>query len=82
MAFIAATNAPRRVIDLRGPFGNAYSLMATALRLSPKVGLSPDIVIEEMRHGDYPHLVQVFDKYFGCVVDLVVPPGDLAQLHN
>ena len=58
------------VIDLTGPEGNAYFLMGQADRLSRQLGLDKEIVIGEMRSGDYENLVQVFDRYFGNYVIL------------
>jgi len=65
---------PKReiVIDLDGPDGNAFSLMATAKGLAFRYGLAgdPDDMIAEMMNGDYTNLVKTFDKYFGSVVVL------------
>jgi len=63
-------------IDLSGPEGNAFCILGTAQRLAKdlnRFGVSIDAaaVIEEMTSGDYEHLIQTFDKYFGDHVDLV-----------
>jgi len=58
------------VIDLTGPEGNAFALMAHAGGLAKQLGLDADPIIEEMRSGDYENLVEVFDKYFGDYVIL------------
>mgnify|MGYP000184341359 CR=1 FL=1 len=62
------------VIDLTGPNGNAFSLMANAKTLGRQLGLSQlaiDGIIEEMKLSDYEHLIQTFDKHFGsfCVLE-------------
>ncbi len=47
--------------------------MANAQNLGRQLGwskLAVDGVIEEMKLGDYEHLVQTFDKHFGTVVTL------------
>jgi len=58
------------IIDLTGPQGNAFFLMGQADRLSRQLGLDKEVVINEMRSGDYENLVQVFDRYFGDYVIL------------
>ncbi len=32
--------------------------------------LDKESVLSEMQSGDYEHLIQTFDKYFGMIVDL------------
>ena len=58
------------VIDLTGPDGNAFALLGTAIRLGEKLGLDTDKITSEMRSGDYEHLVEVFDNYFGHFIIL------------
>ena len=58
------------VIDLTGPAGNAYSLLAFAIKNARKFNLDASVVMEEMKSGDYEHLVSTFDKYFGEYVIL------------
>tara|TARA_B100000575_G_C23130850_1_gene655948 strand:+ start:1326 stop:1541 length:216 start_codon:yes stop_codon:yes gene_type:complete len=58
------------VIDLTGPQGNAFFLLANANRLAKQLGLNPFLILEEMKSGDYEHLIEVFDKYFGDYVTL------------
>lgn len=57
-------------IDLTGPQGNAFFLLGTAVNLSRQLGLSSEKVCEEMKEGDYDHLINTFDKYFGDFVTL------------
>jgi len=60
-------------IDLTGPQGNAYFLMGTASKLGRQLGWDRDeieILLREMKRGDYENLVTVFDKYFGSFVTL------------
>ena len=55
------------VIDLTGPQGNAYYLMAvvqSTFRKSGAVELGESI-IKEMKSGDYEHLLKTFDLYLG-----------------
>jgi hypothetical protein len=59
------------VIDLSGPDGNAFVLMAYAERWSRQLDIEPGIVAKEMQTGDYEHLLEVFDRYFGSYCILV-----------
>ena len=59
-----------RVIDLTGPDGNAFVLMAFAVRFAKQLDLDATQIREEMMAGDYENLVAVFDKYFGDYVIL------------
>ena len=58
------------VIDLTGPDGNAFVLMAYAQDFARQLDLDSETIITEMKSGDYENLVEVFDKYFGDVVVL------------
>lgn len=57
-------------LDLSGPDGNAFALMGHAKTLGRQIGLDTDKIIKEMQSGDYDNLVNVFDRYFGSVVEL------------
>ena len=57
-------------IDLTGPEGNAFFLIGTANRLSKQLGFDGKEIQTEMMGGDYEHLVNTFDKYFGDFVIL------------
>jgi 16S rRNA C1402 N4-methylase RsmH len=60
-------------IDLTGPQGNAFYLLGTASKLGRQLGFDRDeieILLKEMKRGDYENLVNVFDKYFGSFVTL------------
>ena len=61
---------PENIIDLTGPDGNAFSLMANATNLAKQLGFDDGQIIEEMKSGDYENLISVFDKYFGDYVIL------------
>ncbi len=58
------------IIDLTGPDGNAFALMAYATNFSRQLKLDPKPVIDEMISGDYENLLQVFDRHFGEFVIL------------
>lgn len=58
------------VIDLTGPDGNAFALMAYASRFARELGLDSNEIISNMKSGDYENLLQVFDENFGSFVIL------------
>ena len=58
------------IIDLTGPDGNAYVLLAYATQFAKKLGLDAEAICNEMKESDYENLLQVFDKYFGSFVIL------------
>ena len=70
MAIIKKDNNKRIVIDLTGPQGNAFWLIGYARKIGHQMGLDTDKITKEMTSGDYENLIQVFDNYFGSVVDL------------
>ncbi len=60
------------IIDLTGPDGNAFALMAYAKRFATQLGWKDKgaALINEMMSGDYEHLLEVFDNAFGEFVIL------------
>ena len=58
------------VIDLTGPDGNAFALLAYAKRFAQQLGLDFGKIQGEMTSGDYENLIRVFDDYFGEIVIL------------
>lgn len=60
------------IIDLTGPDGNAFALMAYAKRFATQLGWNDKgaALINEMMSGDYEHLLEVFDNAFGDYVIL------------
>ena len=58
------------VIDITGPAGNAFSLMAQAKRFAIQLDLNENAIIKDMMSGDYEHLLKVFDNHFGHFVTL------------
>lgn len=55
------------VIDLTGPQGSAFYLMGVVLTTFRQSG-APELgerIVEEMKKGDYEHLVKTFDLYLG-----------------
>lgn len=62
----------KKVIDLTGPDGNAYVLLAYAKSYCRELDLDVKQVQKEMTSGNYDNLVQVFEKYFGDFVILEI----------
>ena len=60
----------KHVLNLDGPEGNAFVLLATASTLCKALDFNKDKIFEELQAGDYNHLLVTFDKYFGEFVDL------------
>ena len=61
-------------IDLRGPDGNAFALMAIAKNYLKQLDYDKeeiDQVIKSMQSSDYENLIRVFNKYLGDYVDLI-----------
>jgi hypothetical protein len=68
---IRKKTAPKEiVIDLTGPDGNAFALMAYASRFAKQLGKDDKAIREEMMSGDYENLLEVFDREFGTFVVL------------
>ena len=68
------TKEPRKqVIDLTGPQGNAFYLMGVANNFMRNLEFTQEeaeSIHEELKSGDYEHLIKTFDKYFGNFIDL------------
>ena len=60
------------IIDLTGPDGNAFALMAYAKRFATQLGWEDKgaALINDMMSGDYDNLLSVFDNAFGEFVIL------------
>ena len=69
---IRYTELSENIINLDGPEGNAFTLMAYAKRFAREVGYASDeieIIRNRMMKGDYTNLVKTFDEYFGdCII--------------
>ena len=70
------SNSPRPSIDLRGESGNAYVILGMAQNLTKQLSKAdPEKydwvkIQSEMTSGDYKHLVNTFEEYFGDYVDI------------
>ena len=68
-----------RVIDLQGPQGNAFALMAYADDFLRQMGRRHEFnaMRSEMMSGDYNKLIGIFEKNFGEYVELVNKPDEV-----
>lgn len=60
-------------IDLTGPEGNAFVLLAYAQRFCRQLGYDKfrtECILEEMKLTDYEGLLHTFDREFGSFVTL------------
>ena len=58
------------IIDLTGPEGNAFMLLAYAKSFSKDLGKDLETLYSQMTGGDYENLIKVFDEAFGDFVIL------------
>lgn len=58
-------NQMKTIIDLSGPEGNAYHMLAIADERSRKLNLDKDKILSEMKSSGYTNLLDTFLKYFG-----------------
>ena len=66
-----------RTINLDGPAGNAYNILATAKHMAKDFGEDGKKIVNEMKEtGDYDMLIQTFLFYFGDYVNLVNSRGE------
>ena len=68
-----------RVIDLQGPQGNAFALMAYADDFLRQMGRRDEFnaMRTEMMSGDYNNLIRIFEENFGEYVTLVGNPDEV-----
>ena len=65
-----------RTINLDGPAGNAFNLMATAKHMARDHGENGRKIVNEMKDsGDYDTLVQTLLFYFGDYIKLINSQG-------
>ena len=71
-------------IDLSGPEGNAFVLLAYAKRLGKQIygPEETEFILEEMKLSTYEMLILTFDKYFGEVVTLYRNGGTPTDWRN
>jgi hypothetical protein len=57
-------------VDLTGPDGNVFNLIALGGRLCKQLNLNSETFFRRMTSGDYDNAVSVFEEYFGHFVTL------------
>ncbi len=70
-----------RVIDLKGPQGNAFALMSIAEDFLRQMERRHEFraLRTEMMSGDYENLIRIFEEKFSDYVDLVGKPWDVDE---
>lgn len=61
----------KKQIDLSGPEGNAFVLLATCKTIAKQLNMDWKSIQESATSGDYDHLVQVLDEHFGNHIDFI-----------
>lgn len=80
MALLTRHPLEKMTLDLNGPDGNAYVLLAYARRMGEEMNLTEttiQAILRTMKSGDYKNLVETFDANFGSAIDLVLPRNGL-----
>ena len=57
-------------IDLTGPDGNVFYLIAQGGRFCKQLNLNSEVFTRRMMSGDYENAIKVFEEYFGEFVTL------------
>ena len=73
MAILTKDTTKKQVIDLTGPQGNAFYLLGLAVKLCNQIGFSglgTTGILDDLKGGDYEHLITRFDYHFGDIIDL------------
>ena len=60
-----------RTIDIEGAAGNAFALLGHAKSFAKQLDWDAKAITDEMKAGDYDHLLDTFEKHFGSFVEIV-----------
>lgn len=60
-----------RTIDIEGADGNAFALLGYAKSFAKQLDWDAKAITDEMKAGDYDHLLDTFEKHFGSFVEIV-----------
>ncbi len=60
----------RPFIDLTGPDGNAFVVVARARQYARELGIDENKIISAMMGSTYENLIAIFEKHFGEYVDI------------
>lgn len=69
---MAIKKAPPFFIDVTGPDGNAFVLLAYANQLARQLGMNTQEITYDMMAGTYEELLEKFEKHFSHVITLNV----------
>jgi hypothetical protein len=61
-------SSSKPVIDLTGPYGNAFVLMGYASKWSKEFSLDSKAILDDMQSSNYEHLLEVLEEHFGDYV--------------
>ena len=61
-------NPSKLEIDLTGPDGNVFHLIAIGSNMCGQLGMDKNEFTKEMMSGDYENAINTFEKYFGDFV--------------
>lgn len=71
-------NHDRKItIDLDGPQGNVFHLLALGANLARQCCIDEHALIQEMKQSDYTHAVLTLDKHFGHAIVLQTKSAEL-----
>ena len=60
-----------RQIDIEGADGNAFALLGYAKSFAKQLDWDAKAITDEMKAGDYDHLLDTFEKHFGSIVEII-----------
>ena len=60
-----------RQIDIEGSDGNAFALLGYAKSFAKQLDWDAKAITDEMKAGDYDHLLDTFEKHFGSIVEII-----------
>jgi hypothetical protein len=63
---------PNTIVNLDGPNGNAFALLSIADMEMQGLGVDRDeidAILDDMKSGDYNHLLKTMDKFLGANKD-------------
>jgi hypothetical protein len=75
---VESNQKPMIVVDLAGPDGNAFVLLAVARQALREAGRRDecDQFAAEATSGDYEHLLDTMDKWFDMRKPMIAPSGE------
>ena len=59
-----------KTIDINGPEGNVFALLGVAKTICLHLDMESKKILDDMKSGDYEHLLDVFEENFNNFVKL------------